>query len=135
MPGELNELKEYKNKNIIYTGFVNDIETYFKGVDLFLNPVETGGGIKTKMVEAIGFGTTVIATQTGAIGINRSVCEEKLVVVTDSNWEDFAAATISSAKDQSITPTGYYAYYNWKNIAINVARILPNHSSGNLINR
>src|SRR5687767_8429839 len=52
LPDDLNELKAYKDKNILYAGFVNDIDAYFKGADLFLNPVQSGGGIKTKMVEA-----------------------------------------------------------------------------------
>src|SRR5262249_6651296 len=46
LPAALNELKEYADRNIIYAGFVDDIEMYFKGADLFLNPVQSGGGIK-----------------------------------------------------------------------------------------
>ena len=134
LPVQMNELGDYKDKNIIYTGFVDDIETYLKGADLFLNPVQTGGGIKTKMVEAIGFGTTVIATENGAIGINRSICDEKLVVATDSNWDAFAAAIINTANRRSITPPEYYNYYNWKTIVNNVIKILPNQSSGNFVN-
>jgi hypothetical protein len=33
--GRINELKEYGDKNIVYAGFVPDIEMYFKGADLF----------------------------------------------------------------------------------------------------
>ncbi|HEY1872204.1 MAG TPA: glycosyltransferase family 4 protein, partial [Chitinophagaceae bacterium] len=73
LPDELNELKEYIDQNIIYAGFVEDVEMYFKAADLFLNPVQSGGGIKTKMVEAIAFGTTVITTETGAAGIHRDI--------------------------------------------------------------
>jgi len=135
LPAELNELREYKDKNIIYTGFVNDIETYFKGADLFLNPVQTGGGIKTKMVEAIGFGTTVIATEIGAVGINRSICGNKLVIIDGSNWADFAAAIISHANESSITPAAYYHYYNWKDIVSNAIKVLSDHTTSKLINQ
>jgi len=116
LPPELNELKEYADKNIVYAGFVQDIEMYFKGADLFLNPVQSGGGIKTKMVEAIAFGTTVITTETGAMGIHRDICGNKLVVVPDNSWDDFARVLISNSGKYEITPTTYYEYYYWGSI-------------------
>ena len=116
LPVELNELKDYADKNIIYAGFVDDIEMYFKGADLFLNPVLTGGGIKTKMVEAIAFGTTVISTKTGAMGIDKNVCGEKLVEINDNDWKAFADAIKKYSQVNSITPMAYYGHYYWGNI-------------------
>ncbi|MFI5186101.1 MAG: glycosyltransferase family 4 protein [Chitinophagales bacterium] len=116
LPAELNELNEYADKNILYAGFVEDIEMYFKAADLFLNPVQTGGGIKTKMVEAIAFGTTVITTETGAMGIYRNICGKKLIVVPDDNWNLFAEAIIDHANNTEITPALYYDYYYWGSI-------------------
>jgi len=36
LPASLNNLEAYRDKNIIYTGFVPDIEMYVKGADLFI---------------------------------------------------------------------------------------------------
>jgi len=116
LPVDLNELKEYADKNIIYAGFVEDIEMYFKAADLFLNPVQSGGGIKTKMVEAIAFGTSVVTTETGAMGIHRDICGKKLIVVPDNDWKSFAEAIILHANDSEITPASYYEYYYWGSI-------------------
>jgi len=116
LPAELNELKDYADKNILYAGFVDDIESYFKGADLFLNPVQSGGGIKTKMVESIAFGTTVITTQTGAAGIHKNICGDKLIVVADKKWNDFVVAIIAHVDKNEITPPLYYEYYYWGNI-------------------
>jgi len=116
LPVEMNSLKEYANKNIIYTGFVTDVDTYFKGADIFLNPVQSGGGIKTKMVEAIAFGTTVVATETGAIGLDEAVAGNKLDVVKDNDWTGFAEAIIKNAVSESATPPSYYSKYYWGNI-------------------
>jgi glycosyltransferase involved in cell wall biosynthesis len=121
LPDELNELKEYADYNIIYAGFVDDIEMYFKGADLFLNPVQSGGGIKTKMVEAIAFGTTVVTTETGAMGIHKDICGKKLIVVPDDNWGVFADEIIKNADNVEITSNSYYQYYYWGNI---VSKIL-----------
>lgn len=116
LPEELNSLKSYADKNIIYTGFVDDVETYFKSADIFLNPVQSGGGVKTKMVEAIAHGVTVVSTGSGAIGIVKEVCGNKLIPVADNRWDEFTREIIRNAKERSITPQEYYDYYFWGNI-------------------
>ena len=116
LPAEMNALKKHTDKNIIFAGFVNDIETYFKAADIFLNPVQSGGGIKTKMVEAIAYGTTVIATATGATGLNDKVCGNKLVIVKDDDWTGFAEMILKNTTIQSATPVLYYEEYFWGNI-------------------
>jgi len=116
LPEEMNGLKEYTDKNIIYAGFVDMIETYFKGADIFLNPVQSGGGIKTKMVEAIAFGTTVVSTESGAVGIEKNVSGNKLVLTPDNDWQGFSKAVIENAAIHSITPEQYYEHYYWGSV-------------------
>ena len=116
LPPEWKELKRYADKNIIYAGFVNDIDTYFKGADLFLNPVQSGGGIKTKMVEAIGFGTTVIATETGATGIRADLAKTKLIVINDDQWHLYADNIVQAAQQLEVTPQEFYQYYFYRNV-------------------
>jgi polysaccharide biosynthesis protein PslH len=128
LPEELNLLQEYSDKNIIYAGFVDDIETCFKGADLFLNPVQSGGGIKTKMVEAIAYGTTVISTESGATGINKAAAGQKLIAVPDNNWEEFADEIISITEPSIQTPQEFYTDYYWGNIiAHNLQKINFTH--------
>ncbi len=116
LPASFSNLKNYADKNIIYAGFVDDIISYFKAADIFLNPVVTGGGVKTKIVEAMGYGATVISCTTGAAGIELSICGEKIKVVPDNDAQAFANA-IGQLKNKSInTPASYYEYYYWSNI-------------------
>ncbi len=117
LPAELNELKAWNHVHVHYAGFVDDIDFYFKAADLFLNPVQSGGGVKTKMIEAIACGTTVVSTQTGATGIELSVTGDKLIIVDDNDWKGFADAVIKTADQQTSTPVEYYKYYNWQHIA------------------
>lgn len=129
LPPEWKELEDYRERHILYAGFVEDIETYFKGADLFLNPVQSGGGIKTKMVEAIAFGCTVVSTATGATGIDREVCGEKLQVVEDDDWEGFAAAVIRYAPGNLPTPAAYYEKYNREHAVRQLLSQLAHNSS------
>lgn len=116
LPEEMNGLKGYADRNIIYPGFVEDIESYLKASDIFLNPVQSGGGVKTKMVEAIAFGATVVATQTGAAGIIKNICGNKLITVDNDDWDSFTKAIINNAGILSNTPPEYYTYYYYGNI-------------------
>jgi glycosyltransferase involved in cell wall biosynthesis len=109
--------------DMIIAGLVDDIDMYFRGADVFINPVIEGGGIKTKIVEAIAFGCTVVSTESGAAGMNIAACGNKLRIIKNDNWHDFAAAVIDSAKSRAPVSPAYYDYYYWGNIVKKTAII------------
>jgi polysaccharide biosynthesis protein PslH len=115
LPANYNELKDYSNKNIIYAGFVNDITTYFLGADIFINPVIDGGGIKTKLVEALGYNVSVVSTVSGAIGVPLDIVESKMCVVEDNDWEGFGGEIISINVLEN-TPMGFFEWFYWGEI-------------------
>lgn len=120
LPSSFNELKGYADKNIIYAGFVDDVYAYFKAAGIFINPVITGGGVKTKIVEAMGYGTTVVSSTSGAAGIELSVCGDKMKVVADNNANDFVMEILNCKDQITPTPQSYYEYYSWRNIIKNL---------------
>lgn len=115
LPAEYKGLVDYKEKNIIYAGFVDDITIYFKGSDIFINPVIEGGGIKTKVVEALGYDLSVISTQSGATGIDVAETGKKMVVVADSDWNEFARQIILLDSSANI-PVSFFDVFYWRNI-------------------
>jgi glycosyltransferase involved in cell wall biosynthesis len=124
LPMEIQQLNAYNN--IIYAGYVDDIDVYFKGTDIFINPIISGGGIKTKLVEALGYNLTSISTITGAIGVDEKLCNGKLLLVNDGNWQRFAirmkeATLISASVDEK-----YFEQFCWKNIAKKTAKSMEN---------
>lgn len=116
LPASLKELKDYENKNIVYAGFVDDVYAYFKAADIFINPVVTGGGVKTKVVEAMGYGVSVVSCISGAAGIELSVCGNKIKVVNDNDVPAFVTAITNNESVHADTPQQYYDYYAWRNI-------------------
>ncbi len=116
LPESYDNLKSYKVKNIIYAGFVEDIATYFKATDIFLNPVIEGGGIKTKIVEALGNNASLVTTKSGAIGIPINLTANKMIVVEDNDWQQFTQAILEVDIHQRIS-TSYFDYFYWGNIA------------------
>ncbi len=116
LPAYFNDLKEWNSNHIFYAGFVDDIDLYTKAADILLNPVNSGGGVKTKMIEALGFNTSVVATETGAAGVDRNTCGNKITVVADNDWQAFSNAVIAKAASQETIPDTFYQTYYWGNI-------------------
>ncbi|HWI91019.1 MAG TPA: glycosyltransferase family 4 protein [Flavisolibacter sp.] len=99
--------------NVILTGFVDDISLYFKAADVFLNPVVEGGGIKTKLVEALGYNTNSVSSTNGAIGVDPSICNGKLTVTEDNDWEAFANGIINVSEVKTDISPEYYQHFYW----------------------
>ncbi|MDB5200725.1 MAG: hypothetical protein JWQ27_134 [Ferruginibacter sp.] len=120
LPADFNELKTYSDKRILYAGFVNDIRPYFLGADIFINPVIEGGGIKTKLVEALGFDLSCVSTESGATGIPLTVTAHKLTVVPDGDWGAFAQAVKVIGTNEK-TAAAFFNHFYWGNIAASAA--------------
>lgn len=121
LPSHYDQLRAFDR--IDYLGYVEDIEAYVQACDLMVNPVNSGGGVKTKLVEAIALGTTVVSSYTGALGVLPAACGPKLVRVEDEDYTAFAA-TLRAAflKGAVPTPNIFYDRYYWGNIVASVSR-------------
>ena len=109
--------------NIDYMQFVDDVELVYQASTLFLNPVINDSGIKTKVVEALANGCTVISTESGATGIPKNICSQKLIVTKDGDWKAFVAAILENLSNtQTELPSFFFSYFSWPNIAQKAAR-------------
>lgn len=115
------EILKQNFQNVILAGFVEDIDLCYKGSDIFINPVNDGGGIKTKLVEALGFNLNSVSTINGAIGIDYKICNGKLLLA--ENYKDFSAKIVEACAVQSSIGEEFYNHFYWGNIiskAINI---------------
>jgi len=111
------QLESLKSEKLVYVGFVPDIDEYTACADVVINPILNGGGVKTKVVEALGFNKPVVSTSTGALGIDPSVCGKKLFVVDDSDWDLFVGKMIEASTEQNLISTPFFEKYSWEGIA------------------
>lgn len=118
LPEQYNNLQHYQNQNIIYKGFVEDINSYFKGADIFLNPIVDGGGIKTKLVEALAADADAVSFKAGAYGIPDKLTGAKLITVADNDCNAFANAVIEKIQQPSThIPHAFFEHFSWDAIA------------------
>ncbi len=115
LPASYQNLEQFANKNIIYCGFVPDIAVYNKAATIFVNPIFGGGGIKTKLIEALAYNTTCVSSESGAIGVVKNTVTNKLIICNDGDANAMANYIFSVLTDKTKLDTlkEYYSYYYW----------------------
>jgi glycosyltransferase involved in cell wall biosynthesis len=110
--------------NIRVLGFVENLELYLTGSNVFLNPVQSGGGIKTKLVEALAYNLNAVSTENGAVGIDPDLCNGKLFVCPDDDWNYFAEAIVRAIEIKATMPIDFYEHFYWANITKRAAEFI-----------
>ena len=105
-------------------GFVKNINLYIDAADVVINPILSGGGVKTKVIDALARNQRVISTQTGAVGIDVKVCADNLIVVNDNNWIEFTQAIITTIDKPKLIPEAFYNTYSWQHISATLTQKL-----------
>jgi len=118
-------LKNTSKNNITYAGEVEDIETYFSGADIFINPVLTGGGVQTKNLDALSYDLNIVCFDNMLSGLDLSFCKEKVFIAKAGDWNDFAEKMILALKSPSPpTPDSFFSYYSFNNQVARLAERL-----------
>lgn len=87
------------NKNITFTGYVDDIKSVIASSSISLAPLLSGGGTRLKILEAMALGIPVVATSKGAEGLG--AVSGIHILIADSP-QDFANRVIQLLKDPKL---------------------------------
>lgn len=124
LPGEITDKINNTRGRIIYAGFVDKPVEYLAAADVFINPVLEGGGVKTKVLEALAAHRTVVSTVSGAVGVDTGICGNKLKIVPDNDWQQFTARMQELEDITAPTPSSFLHYHNSGRIAAEAAAIM-----------
>lgn len=94
-PEELKELSKI-DKNIIVTGFVDDIRPIVQAAFLYVVPLRVGGGTRLKVLDALSTGKAILSTSVGCEGIE--VIDGENIIIADEP-EIFAKKAIELLED------------------------------------
>jgi glycosyltransferase involved in cell wall biosynthesis len=87
---------EYRDDpTITWLGDVTDLRDFYNAVSVFVNPIVSGRGMRTKVIEAAAFGRPIVSTALGAEGL------EDLSIDIATTAEDFARCCRRLQKDNS----------------------------------
>jgi glycosyltransferase involved in cell wall biosynthesis len=69
--------------NVNFLGYVENLSSLLKGVDLTIVPVESGGGTRLKILESVAHGRPVVSSVIGAEGLERDCFGAYLQIAAD----------------------------------------------------
>lgn len=115
--------EEVKNKyqmhpEIVFCGLVEDLRPYYENA-ILVNPVLTGAGIRTKILQAFVNHVPVISTRFGAEGCFTGVNPDHIVLFDEA--EEFNAAL--KTVDFKVLTEKAYQYYQSAFVQSNLAKI------------
>lgn len=84
------------DRQIVVTGYVEEILPYFGGADVYIVPLRIGGGTRLKVLEAMAAGLPLVSTHLGVEGIPLVHNEQALLADAP---EEFAQAVLSLLRD------------------------------------
>jgi len=75
-------------------GFVPELSAFYDDMDLIINPVRIGAGIKVKNIEALGAGLPLITTSHGARGMEEAAPEGMRIADGAEEWSEGLSSLI-----------------------------------------
>ena len=81
-------LRETQIKNVVITGEVADAREFIRSKTIAIAPLFSGSGIRIKIIESMGLGKAVVATTTGAEGIDYTHGKNMLIANTAETFAD-----------------------------------------------
>lgn len=120
-----------KHKNVIVTGSVDNIWSYYKSIKLFVCPLFSGAGLQNKVIEAMFASRPVVSTTIANAGVN--AVDGESILLADST-EQFVKALDLLRHDASeahrIGDQGrQYAtkHFDWKTLTEQLLTIFRQH--------
>jgi glycosyltransferase involved in cell wall biosynthesis len=110
-------LSRLKASNVIYCGEVNNIEDYFNGADVFIDPVMIAAGVQTKIIDALSYDLNVVCFEHLLNGIDVKQTGEKVFTVRQNDAIHFVEQIKLACIVTSTIPEEFYENYEWRNIA------------------
>lgn len=90
------EVRALAGPSVTVTGRVPDVGEYLAKATVVVCPLRVGGGVKVKMLEALGYGKAIVSSTVGVQGLGASVADA--VVVADQA-PAMASATVDLLRD------------------------------------
>lgn len=114
------EINKLANESVIVTGTVESLAEYYNKADLVVIPLLHGGGVKVKLLEAVGYDKNIVTT---SVGIEGTLFDNKAHIPVCDDATEFANACIKILLDgdyavslRESTRKFFLENYTWERI-------------------
>jgi len=90
------EIIKYRGEKVFVQEGGEDVRKFYWSSDVFVAPIELGGGFRGKLLEAMATGLPIVSTRLGIAGINPVIGQEALVA---DDYDLFSELTIKLLED------------------------------------
>jgi sugar transferase (PEP-CTERM/EpsH1 system associated) len=122
---EIHKLAE--RKNVVVTGYVEDIIPYYQQSQATIVPLRGGGGTRLKILESMALGRPVVSTSLGCEGLNVIDKENIMIVNTPA---EFAERVVQLLKDRKLREKISHnarrlveTHYDWSKISQKLMKV------------
>ena len=122
------EIRNINDPSVIVTGTVDSVEEYYSIADAVAIPIFSGGGVKTKLIEAASYGIPIVSTDEGIKGTEFRNYEH-LFVANDPNQFLNYVCEIINADDNILDMEKrcqclFFEKYSWDKICRDMSEYL-----------
>ena len=104
------ELRGLEHEGVVTAGTVEDVSDYLDNAAVVVAPMRLGGGVRVKVLEALGAGKAVVATRLGADGIE---APEGVAILLADSAAEFASSVSALLGDEHRRGMLASAAYAW----------------------
>jgi GT2 family glycosyltransferase/glycosyltransferase involved in cell wall biosynthesis len=85
------EIEALRSEAVVVKGFVEHVEQVFNTCRVFVAPLQSGAGIKGKVMDALSYGVPCVLSPVAAEGINLRHGREAMIAETPEQWAEAVA--------------------------------------------
>ncbi len=93
-------LLKYGRENLIFTGYVDDLSSFFSASDVVIVPLDSGSGTRLKILEAASCSRPIVSTRKGAEGLD--FLDNKEMLLKEKVDTDFIEAIVELMKNEEL---------------------------------
>ncbi len=90
----MEKVENLSSEKVIVKGFVPDLSAEYRSADIVVAPILSGGGMKTKIAEALMYGKTVVGT---SVALEGYIKDGKATILADDSSQFIRILTDASA--------------------------------------
>lgn len=95
-------IERLKSESVIVTGRVDNLDDYFRCSTIFICPLRFGGGIKTKILEALYASKAIVTSSIGLQGIRNPEQSPFIIADTPADFADGVIQLLTDSKYRGI---------------------------------